>query len=243
MASYYDEEAGLLGGGSKGDYSYEFAERQIRQGFVRKVLGLLSFQLLFTAGISALFMFQHSVKHYMLSNAWPFFTAFGLSFALIIAMGCSETLRRHHPYNILTLMAFTACEAVLVGTVCATYDAPVVLLAVGITAAVVVGCVLFTLQTKVDLTMSSGALVGAAFALMTGLLLNMIFHLKWFYVAICIVGVILFTLYLVFDLQLVMGGHKYALTPDEHVFAALNLYLDIINIFLYILQLVSSNDR
>lgn len=38
MASYYDEEAGLLGGG-KESYSYEFAERTVRQGFVRKVFG------------------------------------------------------------------------------------------------------------------------------------------------------------------------------------------------------------
>ena len=38
MASYYDEEAGLLGG-AKDNYSFEFAERQVRQGFMRKVLG------------------------------------------------------------------------------------------------------------------------------------------------------------------------------------------------------------
>lgn len=43
--------------------------------------------------------------------------------------------------------------------------------------------------------------------------------------------------------QLLMGGHKYSLSPDEYVFAALNLYLDIINIFLYILDLLSRLNR
>ncbi len=38
MASYYDEEAGLLGV-AKQDYSFEFAQREVRLGFVRKVLG------------------------------------------------------------------------------------------------------------------------------------------------------------------------------------------------------------
>jgi len=45
--------------------------------------------------------------------------------------------------------------------------------------------------------------------------------------------------YLVFDTQLMLGGkHKYALSPEEYIFAALNLYLDIINMFLYILSIV-----
>lgn len=36
------------------------------------------------------------------------------------------------------------------------------------------------------------------------------------------------------------GGKQYALSPEEYIFAALNLYLDIITMFLYILQLVSA---
>jgi len=45
--------------------------------------------------------------------------------------------------------------------------------------------------------------------------------------------------YLVFDTQMMMGGkHKYALSPEEYIFAALNLYLDIINLFLFILSII-----
>jgi len=45
--------------------------------------------------------------------------------------------------------------------------------------------------------------------------------------------------YLVFDTQLMLGGkHKYSLSPEEYIFAALNLYLDIVNMFLYILNIV-----
>lgn len=41
------------------------------------------------------------------------------------------------------------------------------------------------------------------------------------------------------DVQLMVGGrHQYHdLNPEEYVFAALNIYLDIINLFLFILQL------
>ena len=33
---------------------------------------------------------------------------------------------------------------------------------------------------------------------------------------------------------------QYSLDPEEYVFAALNLYLDIINLFLYILQIIGA---
>ena len=47
--------------------------------------------------------------------------------------------------------------------------------------------------------------------------------------------------YLVYDTQIMMGGGKqYALSPEEYIFAALNLYLDIINLFLFILRIVAA---
>ena len=53
------------------------------------------------------------------------------------------------------------------------------------------------------------------------------------------IGALIFSLYIVYDTQLMMGGkHKYALSPEEYIFAALNLYLDIINLFRYVLIIV-----
>ena len=52
-------------------------------------------------------------------------------------------------------------------------------------------------------------------------------------------GALVFSLYIVYDTQLMMGGkHKYSLSPEEYIFAALNLYLDVVNLFRYVLILV-----
>jgi len=56
----------------------------------------------------------------------------------------------------------------------------------------------------------------------------------------CAGGAALFSVYLIFDLQLIMGNGELAIGPEEYVMATLNIYLDIINIFLYILQLVNA---
>ena len=40
---------------------------------------------------------------------------------------------------------------------------------------------------------------------------------------------------------MMMGGnHKYSISPEEYIFAAIAIYLDIINLFLYILSLVGA---
>ena len=36
--------------------------------------------------------------------------------------------------------------------------------------------------------------------------------------------------------MMIGGNHKYSISPEEYIFAALAIYLDIINIFMYILR-------
>ena len=44
-----------------------------------------------------------------------------------------------------------------------------------------------------------------------------------------------------FTPQMMMGGnHKYSISPEEYIFAAIAIYLDILNIFLYILRIVGA---
>ena len=57
-------------------------------------------------------------------------------------------------------------------------------------------------------------------------------------------GAFIFSMYIVYDTQLMMGGkHKYSVSPEEYIFAALNLYLDIINLFLFILRIIGSSRK
>lgn len=54
-------------------------------------------------------------------------------------------------------------------------------------------------------------------------------------------GALIFSIYLIYDTQMMMGGkHKYSISPEEYIFAALNLYLDIVNIFIYILTIIGA---
>merc|ERR1719436_1366275 len=63
---------------------------------------------------------------------------------------------------------------------------------------------------------------------------------RWAMMAYDVLAVILFTFYIVYDTQLILGeygGHRQGFSVDDYAFAALNLYLDIVNLFLHILSL------
>ena len=53
---------------------------------------------------------------------------------------------------------------------------------------------------------------------------------------------LLFSGYLVYDLQQMMGGGKTRqVRPDEHVLAALSVFIDLINLFLNVLQAMAAS--
>ncbi|XP_028395865.1 protein lifeguard 1-like [Dendronephthya gigantea] len=218
-----------------------FTERSIRAGFIRKVYSILMCQLVVTVAFIAFFLYCEPVQNYAEKHVGLFIAAVVMSFVLIIALACCESLRRKFPHNIILLSLFTLCEGFLLGVAASTYEADAVLIAAGITTAVVLAITLFSFQTKYDFTMMGGMLFVALIILILFGFLSIFFYNKIVNLIYACLGALIFSLYLVYDTQLMMGGGKqYALSPEEYIFAALNLYLDIINLFLFILRIVAA---
>ncbi|XP_015771793.1 PREDICTED: protein lifeguard 4-like [Acropora digitifera] len=68
------------------------------------------------------------------------------------------------------------------------------------------------------------------------LLLSFFFHSETFELVYAIAGALLFSAFIVFDTHMLM--HK--LSPEEYVLASINLYLDIINLFIEILRILDA---
>ena len=91
--------------------------------------------------------------------------------------------------------------------------------------------------------MKMGILSVVAFAMLQFAIFGLFWPMGSFaYNLYCSIGVILFGIYLIVDTQLILGGRRHQLSLDEHAAAAMMLYIDIIQIFLYILKLLSKND-
>lgn len=219
-----------------------FSEKEIRMGFIRKVYGILLCQLAVTIAIMSIFMFAPGVKEFSQAHSWLWIVAFVLTFILIIILSCCPDVRRSFPTNFILLGAFTLLEAFLLGVVSSHYDTDAVMIAAGITAVVALGLTIFAFQTKLDFTMMGGLLFVLLIVLFCFGLLCLIIQNRYATLAYSSLGALLFAFYLVFDTQMMLGGkHKYAISPEEYIFAALNLYLDIINLFLFILSIVGNS--
>ena len=114
------------------------------------------------------------------------------------------------------------------------------MISVGLTAALCLGLTLFSFQTKWDFTGWEIYLFAASWMLFCFGLVSIFFLAKGMpmmnLVYSGLVG-LLFAIFLVIDTQKLMGGKKYSISPEEHIYAALQLYLDIVYIFLAILRM------
>ena len=56
-------------------------------------------------------------------------------------------------------------------------------------------------------------------------------------------GAVIFSFYIIYDTQLIVGGKNRMIqyTENDYVIAAIGLYIDIINLFLYILELLNGD--
>ncbi|MCL4145946.1 UNVERIFIED_CONTAM: hypothetical protein GTU68_014344 [Idotea baltica] len=221
--------------------NFAFSEKSIRHGFIRKVYMILCAQLTVTFGFVAVFTLSEGIQRFAAQNIWLFWVAFVMSIVCVIALSCCGSLRRKAPHNYIFLFIFTLCEGFVLGCASATYSKQEILMAVGITAVVVLSLTVFAFQTKIDFTMCGGFVLVSVIVLMLFGILAMIFRSKIMTIVYSSVGALLFSFYLVFDTQMMMGGnHKHSISPEEYVFAALTLYLDIVNLFTYILSIIGA---
>ena len=219
-----------------------FSDKAVRQGFVRKVYSILTCQLALTFGIIMIFSYVESINEFAKKNRWLFWVALAASFILLIVLLCCEKVCRKAPASYILLGLFTLVEGFILGVTTVHFKIDSIWYAIAITLGLTLVLTIFAFVTPCDFTKIPWWVF---LSLGLGLLIATIVLIflpktRWTFIGLGIAGALIFCLYIVYDTQLMLGGkHKYALDPEEYVFGALNLYLDVINLFLYVLLAAS----
>ncbi|XP_030640728.1 protein lifeguard 4 [Chanos chanos] len=209
------------------------ASVQIRMDFLRKVYTILSLQIIITTAVSALFMFCGSIKDFVhASPSVVLLSAIG-SLGLLFALAI---YRHQHPVNLYLLLGFTLLEAISVATAVTFYEYSMVLQAFILTSAVFLGLTAYTFQSKRDFSKLGAGLFTCLWILIIGSFMRLFFYNDTLELVFAGAGALLFCGFIIYDTHILM--HK--LSPEEHVLASINLYLDIINLFLHILRILDS---
>jgi len=224
-------------------------DTKTRHAFVRKVFLIVFAQLVCTAGIIAgLGNTIGKQNHDVLQGI----SIGGLVLYLVIVctVMCNPQLMRRFPQNYIFLGLITVGFSCMLTAAVMAVEPWVVGAAVGTTALITLGLVIFACQVKYDFTGWGPYLFWATIALM-------VVPLAYYLLSCCIpalrvyavantfrlimayVGLIVFSLWLIVDTQMIVGGknRRIQFSIDDYCFAALMLYLDIMQIFMYLLQI------
>ncbi|XP_051566007.1 protein lifeguard 3-like isoform X1 [Myxocyprinus asiaticus] len=221
--------------------------KSVRHAFIRKVYLILAAQLFVTASIIAVFAFVEPVRLFVIQNPAIYWASFPVYLVTYLVLVCCEGPRRRHPWNLVLLLIFTLALSYMTGTISSYFDTKAVFLALGITAIVCVIVTIFCFQTKVDFTSCTGLLCAlCVVVLVTGIITSIVLsfqYVPWLHMLYGACGAIVFTLFLAYHTQLLIGNRANAISPEEYVFGALSLYVDIVQIFIFLLHITGSSSE
>lgn len=237
----------MAGNGLFDDYSLnEFSSIKIRHGFIRKVYLLLLAQLVFTFGIVLLTALYQNMRIFVINNSLLFLVlSIVLTFPTIIALACYPQLGKKCPTNYFLLFLVTLGLTCLVLLAVVVVKVEVFLYALATTACVALALTLFSFQTKYDFTGWGVFLYMGFIVLMIIGIIAMFIPGKVISLVYAGIGTFLISIAIIVDTQLIVGGKhkKYEYSIDDYVFAALTLYMDIVNLFLMLLTIFSYADN
>lgn len=169
---------------------------------------------------------------------------------LVLVFTLSSALQRLSPAAALALFfAYALLTGCTFGVIFLVYDVTSLVLAFGATALYFGGMAVFGWLTQIDLTRIRVLLTGGLiFLIVMNLLMLFIPGLQAADHLLCTVGVVVFLGLTAYDTQKIKGfyqAYQYdqAMLTKVAALAALQLYLDFVNLFLYVLRFLGRSKR
>ena len=205
---------------------------EIRVAFIQKIYCLLSLQLLITWWMSFGVYASHSATQFVLHTPGALVVAILGTFLTLFLSWCYG---RSYPVNYVILFMFTICESYLVTYVCLFYQPTSILMAWGLTASIFMILSGYVLVTGKDFSFLGAGLFACLWILIIGGLIQVIWlpDDQFLNTVMAVFGAMIACGYILYDTSDILKR----LDPDEFVYACMSLYLDIIMLFLRLLEL------
>ena len=182
-------------------------------------------------------MTNATYRNWIQTNQWMMWVSLIGTF---VFLGLTFWKRKSHPMNLAFLAGFTAMEAYSISVIVSFYESSIVLTALVFTLGIFVALSVIACQSKYDFTQWQPYLFGAIWiAILFGFMAAFFPYNSKVELGYGIVTALIFSGYILVNTQLIMRHYH----PEEHIAAAISLYLDIINLFLAILRILNSSNQ
>ena len=217
-------------------------KQKMRNGFITKTFGIIFYQICLTTIIVLFGLFNNTFKNILLTSTFLYITSFITAIVLVLLPLCAPDIYKRVPLNYIILTFFTISYSYLIAVFTCLYTPQSVLTTLFLALVIVGSLILYTMKAKEDFTTMGGILcVFLALLILSSLILILI-PVPFLYLIYNILGLVLFSFYLIFDVQLLVGDKKMKLTEDDYILAAINIYLDVVYIFVKLLQMCGDNN-
>ncbi len=146
---------------------------------------------------------------------------------------------RNSGFGLVLVAAFSALQGMTLGPVLNHYlsmqgGAQMVVTAAGMTAAATFGCAMYAMTARRSFSRWGSFLFAALIVLLVGMVVELFFPSTLLKTVISAVACLVFTAYMLMDLSSVATGEE-----DNYIVASINVYLNMLNLFMHLLRLLS----
>lgn len=220
-------------------YSQQVAREQIAS-FIYLVYGWMAFALSITAASAYYISVNPAMHNYLFSSPGLPMLLFAAQIGLVIAL--SAMIEKLSYATAITLfVVYAATLGVTLSTIFFVYTMESIYATFAVSAGTFGIMALYGYFTKTDLTAIGSFVLMALWGLILGLVINIFLQNAMMDFVLSGIGVLLFTALTAYDMQRIKQLAN-TMIPDEQMrskvalIGALTLYLDFINLFLYMLR-------
>jgi len=184
-------------------------------------------------------VFSIRYKQFFAQNLALYIIAIVTYLILTYAIFCYKSVRRNYPLNYICLAIYTLAFCYAITGITGFTHPDDVLLAAGATAVATIALTLYAFYTKRDFTYCGGLLFVILFSLILVGVVAIFVRSKILEVLLSTAFALLYSIYLIYDTQLVVGKGRYKLEIDDYIVGAIIIFIDIMMIFLEILKILA----
>ena len=211
--------------------------QKIREGFVFKVYGILAYQIVLTSLVVYFGLASSSFQYFLLSSNLMYVLCFITMIVCLFLPLCSPKIYQSVPSNYLVLTVFTLSYSWIIAAFTCVYSYGSVMSALFLTFVTVITLTIYAWRTKEHYTVKAGTTIVSIVLLLFSFLLLVLLGLPFFNLLITSLVLILLSVYLIYDTQLICGKGRVKFSEDDYILAAINIYLDVILLFTKILSI------
>lgn len=214
--------------------------KTVQRQFIRKVLVILGLQFFMSMFMIVLAIVVNAFNKFIFNHLYLVAIACVAELTFFIALICYRDSCKRVPHNYILLFLFTFSMSYILCFLCVVVSTVAVLIASISTGALVFGLAMYSACSNRDLTTKIALIIYVPIAGLMIIIFASAFPIFITQLFISLIIVMIFGLYLMYDIQKLLGRFEDAYSIDDYIIAALEIYVDVVFIFKELLIVIGS---